>query len=155
MELREISLLVFEKTAMAQSRGRKSADATRWALLRQCLLSMVDLVSRLLRDFREWLMDAAEDDEFFDAAGGELVESVPRVDAVRVKREVSRANNDTERFYAVARGFRPGIYRTWRETAEQVHGYSRPLYQRFNNEREAEQFMNGNYDPVVENTEGI
>jgi hypothetical protein len=50
-------------------------------------------------------------------------------------------------FYAVARGFRPGIYWTWRECAEQTYKYRHPLFKRFNTLREAVEFMNGRYLP--------
>lgn len=44
-------------------------------------------------------------------------------------------------FYAVKNGRNPGIYRTWDECKEQVHGYSGPMYKKFPTLEEAESYI--------------
>ena len=44
-------------------------------------------------------------------------------------------------FYAVRKGFKPGVYKTWEECKEQVSGYSGALYKGFQTEREAEDYL--------------
>lgn len=44
------------------------------------------------------------------------------------------------KFYAVARGRKPGIYLTWDECSAQVKGYSRPKFKKFDSVEEAESF---------------
>ena len=44
-------------------------------------------------------------------------------------------------FYAVARGRRPGVYRTWKECEKQVHGFPKACHKGFQTEREAEDFV--------------
>lgn len=43
-------------------------------------------------------------------------------------------------FHVVVRGRRPGIYRSWNEAKEQVHGFSGAVYKKFRSEKEAEEF---------------
>eukprot|EP01126_Amoeba_proteus_P061248 TRINITY_DN8202_c0_g1_i8.p1 TRINITY_DN8202_c0_g1~~TRINITY_DN8202_c0_g1_i8.p1 ORF type:complete len:395 (+),score=79.91 TRINITY_DN8202_c0_g1_i8:154-1185(+) len=43
----------------------------------------------------------------------------------------------TPSFYAVAVGRKPGVYKTWEETQEQVKGYSGAIYRRFDSLEEA------------------
>lgn len=45
------------------------------------------------------------------------------------------------KYYAVRKGFKPGIYRSWPECSEQVHGYSGAEYKSFESEEEAKAFM--------------
>lgn len=44
-------------------------------------------------------------------------------------------------FYAVAKGFRPGIFKTWDECKQSVQGYSGAKYKKFKTEEEAQQFI--------------
>lgn len=46
-------------------------------------------------------------------------------------------------YYAVARGFKPGVYLTWEECKVQVDGFSRAKYKKFQALSEAEQFVYG------------
>ena len=45
------------------------------------------------------------------------------------------------KYYAVRRGRRPGIYRTYAECYEQVFRFSNPKYKSFELERDARVFM--------------
>lgn len=45
------------------------------------------------------------------------------------------------RWYAVARGYRPGLYRTWRQAEAQVQGYSDALLRAFATRGEAEAWL--------------
>ena len=45
------------------------------------------------------------------------------------------------RYYAVAVGWRPGIYRVWSNAAKQVNGYENNVYQSFGTLHEAKEFM--------------
>lgn len=44
-------------------------------------------------------------------------------------------------FYAVAKGYCPGIYNTWSECEKQVKGYSSAIFKRFNRKEEAENYL--------------
>ena len=44
-------------------------------------------------------------------------------------------------FYAVAKGKTPGIYNTWGECQAQVNGCTKPRFKKFNNIKDAEQFI--------------
>ncbi|MFC6290822.1 ribonuclease H family protein [Levilactobacillus angrenensis] len=46
-----------------------------------------------------------------------------------------------QKYYAVRRGKKPGIYRTWPETQKQVNGYSGAQYKSFTTEAAAQAFM--------------
>ena len=48
-----------------------------------------------------------------------------------------------QKYYAVRKGKKPGIYRTWPETQRQVSGFSGAQYKSFTTQAEAEAFMNG------------
>lgn len=48
-----------------------------------------------------------------------------------------------QKFYAVRRGRRPGIYRTWPETQQQVNGFTGAQYKSFPTEAAAKAFMQG------------
>ncbi len=48
------------------------------------------------------------------------------------------------KYYAVARGKKIGIYNTWDECKKQVDGYKNPKYKLFNNEQDAQGFINCN-----------
>ena len=47
------------------------------------------------------------------------------------------------KYYAVKNGRNPGIYQTWDECKEQVHGFEDALYKSFQTLEEANKFMNG------------
>lgn len=46
-----------------------------------------------------------------------------------------------QKYYVVLRGYKPGIYRTWREAEAQIRGYPSALYQSFKTEKEALQYF--------------
>ena len=46
-------------------------------------------------------------------------------------------------FYAVRKGHHPGIYKSWEECQDQVHGFSGAEYQGFENYQKALMFMAG------------
>lgn len=52
-------------------------------------------------------------------------------------------------YYAVARGFRPGVYRTWSQTKASVEGYTARKYKKFSGREAAIQFMEDNGAPLV------
>lgn len=52
-------------------------------------------------------------------------------------------------YYAVARGFKPGIYRTWEQCKLSVDGYNTHKYKKFNSLEAAIQFMKENGAPLV------
>lgn len=45
-------------------------------------------------------------------------------------------------FYAVKKGFKPGIYTTWEECKKQTNGYSNAIFKKFKTEQEAKDFIN-------------
>lgn len=45
------------------------------------------------------------------------------------------------KYYAVKKGRRPGIYRSWDECRDQVDGFSGAVYKSFNNEEKAKRFI--------------
>lgn len=47
-------------------------------------------------------------------------------------------------FYAVKKGRQTGIFRTWEETYDQVHGYPNARYLKFKTEKEALDFLSAN-----------
>ena len=53
------------------------------------------------------------------------------------------AGKDEGRFFAVHAGRVPGIYRSWRECAEQVNGFSGAVFQGFSTAADAVQFLGG------------
>jgi ribonuclease HI len=44
-------------------------------------------------------------------------------------------------YYAVPKGFSPGIYRTWQDAKKQVDRFHKPIYKKFATEKEALNFM--------------
>lgn len=44
-------------------------------------------------------------------------------------------------FYAVKKGYIPGIYGTWDECKEQVNGFNRPIFKKFSTVEDAQQFI--------------
>lgn len=52
-------------------------------------------------------------------------------------------------YYAVARGFKPGVYRTWSQTKASVDGYTARKYKKFFGREAAIQFMEDNGAPLV------
>lgn len=51
------------------------------------------------------------------------------------------ASMTKSKFYAVRKGLAPGIYRTWDECKQQVHGVSGAAYQSFKTQQAAEQYL--------------
>lgn len=47
----------------------------------------------------------------------------------------------SKNYYAVHTGREPGIYHTWDECKDQVHGFTKPVYKKFNNYNDALQYM--------------
>lgn len=52
-------------------------------------------------------------------------------------------------YYAVARGYMPGIFRTWSQTKDSVDGYTGRRYKKFAGREAAIQFMVDNNAPLV------
>lgn len=52
-------------------------------------------------------------------------------------------------YYAVARGYMPGIFRTWSQTKDSVDGYTGRKYKKFAGREAAIQFMIDNGAPLV------
>jgi len=52
----------------------------------------------------------------------------------------------SKKYYAVRAGRKPGIYHTWEEAKEQVHGYPNAIYRSFKTLKEAERFLNPGID---------
>ncbi|KRN93969.1 ribonuclease H family protein [Pediococcus stilesii] len=48
-----------------------------------------------------------------------------------------------KKFYAIKKGRKPGIYRTWDEAKQQVDGFPGAIYKSFSTESEAEQWQDG------------
>jgi len=44
-------------------------------------------------------------------------------------------------YYAVAKGFNPGVYTNWENCKKQVNGYSGPIFKKFSSMTEAEHFI--------------
>ncbi|GAM40703.1 hypothetical protein TCE0_039f13255 [Talaromyces pinophilus] len=53
----------------------------------------------------------------------------------------STTNENGTRFYAVQRGRVPGVYSNWAEAQEQIKGFTRPRYKKFDTRKEAEEFV--------------
>lgn len=52
-------------------------------------------------------------------------------------------------YYAVARGYMPGIFRTWSQTKDSVDGYTGRKYKKFAGREAAIQFMIDNGAPLI------
>lgn len=52
-----------------------------------------------------------------------------------------KKQNSRKKFYAVAEGRDPGIYKTWVEAKNQVHQFSGAIYKSFNTYFEAKRFI--------------
>lgn len=52
-------------------------------------------------------------------------------------------------YYAVARGYLPGVYRTWSQTKDSVDGYNSRKYKKFSGREVAKQFMIDNNAPLI------
>ncbi len=46
-------------------------------------------------------------------------------------------------YYAVRKGYKPGIYNTWEECKQQIHKYSGAEYKKFKNYQDAQDFIQG------------
>lgn len=58
-----------------------------------------------------------------------------------------------ETFYAVRKGFTPGIYTTWDEAKTQVLGFSGASYKKFSTEEEAVRYINTTGNPAKQESE--
>lgn len=56
------------------------------------------------------------------------------------------------KYYAVAKGFKPGIYTSWPETQKQVSGFKGASYKSFPTEAQAQAFISGNTSNTNTNT---
>jgi ribonuclease HI len=54
-----------------------------------------------------------------------------------------KLTNTNNTFYAVRKGFNPGVYDSWEECKKQVHKYSGAEYKKFKNKNDAENFIKG------------
>jgi ribonuclease HI len=54
-----------------------------------------------------------------------------------------------KQYYAVRKGYEPGIYRTWDDCKVQVQGFAGALYKGFATREEAEAFLNGTSAPAA------
>ena len=59
------------------------------------------------------------------------------------------------KFYAVAKGFHTGIFHTWQETKIEVEGYSGAVFKKFNNQKDAQGFLQkySTTSPAINRTE--
>ncbi|KAF6766757.1 ribonuclease H-like domain-containing protein, partial [Ephemerocybe angulata] len=59
-------------------------------------------------------------------------------------------------FYAVRKGFRPGVYSTWGDCEDQTKGYNNAKYKKFPTRAQAEAFVRGEDEPAgaAESTAG-
>ena len=48
-------------------------------------------------------------------------------------------------FYSVHKGQNKGIYNTWSECKEQIDGYSKPVFKKFDNQLDAQYFLENGY----------
>ena len=67
------------------------------------------------------------------------------------KNKLKQLSEKTKRlpYYAVARGFKLGIYRTWEQTKNSVDGYNTHRYKKFGSLEASIQFMKENNAPLV------
>lgn len=54
-----------------------------------------------------------------------------------------------KKYYAVRKGRTPGIYSTWEECKDQVHGYAAAEYKSFPALEEAKRYLDGGQDPAL------
>jgi hypothetical protein len=134
-----------------QSQGRTEKETSKWVLTRKCATALIDLLTWILADLQRWFNPGNDSDN--EPTYHECKTDPGLVEQVVVKGEHPRAYpRPSGKYYAVARGCRPGIYQTWMETVEQVHHFGNVVYQRFDNLEDAEIFMTGHYDPVLATT---
>lgn len=50
-------------------------------------------------------------------------------------------NSKKKKYYAVVRGYNPGIYGSWEGCERQVNGYKGQVYKSFKTKGEAEQYL--------------
>lgn len=64
---------------------------------------------------------------------------------------VAKKAKGPDKFYAVARGSRPGIYTEWADCSKAIEGAKGPKYKKFNTKAEAEDFirLNGTAETVM------
>jgi ribonuclease HI len=59
-----------------------------------------------------------------------------------------------KQYYAVRKGYEPGIYRTWDDCKVQVEGFAGAQYKGFATREEAEEFLNGTSAPSAKKAAG-
>ena len=50
--------------------------------------------------------------------------------------------NKNQKFYAIKKGYKTGIFNSWEDVNKNINGYSKPEYKKFNSYDEAYNFMN-------------
>lgn len=55
-----------------------------------------------------------------------------------------------KKYYAVKNGKKTGIFNTWDQCKEQVHGYSGAIYKSFTNKEQAEDFIKGEVSAIID-----
>ena len=48
-------------------------------------------------------------------------------------------------YYAVHKGFKPGVYTDWNSCKTQTEGFKNPVFKKFNNENDANEFVKNGY----------
>lgn len=61
----------------------------------------------------------------------------------------------SKKYYAVKKGFNPGIYTKWSECQQNINGFSGAIYKGFNNKIDAENFLNDNKDEDNQTIENV
>ena len=50
-----------------------------------------------------------------------------------------------QNYYVVKEGIKPGIYNTWNECKDQIDGFNKPIYKKFESYEDAKMFLDGDY----------
>ena len=78
-----------------------------------------------------------------------MTKTRPKAKDNNASRRHAREQNRKPRFYAVAVGYKPGIYKLWSDAAKQVQGYSSAVYKSFPTWEAASEFMRANQPPSI------
>ena len=85
-----------------------------------------------------------DDTSYAVQVSSDFVQDQPKPKVKPVKHHLVKAKTVQPKkkfFYAVARGRKSGIFKTWKEAQKQVKGYSFARYKKFSNEKEAQTFI--------------
>ena len=85
-----------------------------------------------------------DDTSYAVQVSSDFVQDQPKTKVKPVKHHLVKAKTVQPKkkfFYAVARGRKSGIFKTWKESQKQVKGYSFARYKKFSNEKEAQTFI--------------